>query len=946
MTEPSKPPESGLPEHGVPERRDRADRSPRHSPAADWETAPTEQPSELEFEEIRLPPGHPLRWSALLCAVGSFVLWTLWLARVGHSRLAVPVGTTFALLTSICVLRGLGCLDASRAPDAICSGRRGLRVLLMVGAGGLGFVGALRVAVAGVLPWPQWSSGVLVTAAALALLAALARVPVTLGLAKPTRLYTQYGPWSLLALGVLLYVPWLGSFSLLDPWETHYGEVAREMLARDDWLSFWWAHERWFFSKPALDFWLQGSAFSLLGVQYQPGEMLASVQHGQLPAPEWAARIPIVVLSLVAVFLSYDAVARYAGRRAAWFSGAVLLTTPYWFLLSRNGMTDMPYAAPVTSALALIALGLATPPHRVQKEIAFQFSRTRWTFTARSALLLLVLCTVFPVLAYLASRNLSWVGLGHGAWPLRVQADHVLYGSGGQNCGLPGNDPCEQQAPQNPLIQPALAALLWLLPLGLFLFANRGEYRVQRLYFIAAWYFTALATLGKGAPGLVLPVAIGVAAVLVARRYERLVQLELVGLLLLVCCVTLPWYVQVYLRHGPEFTNRLLFYDMYQRAFEHVHDTNSGEDVSFRYYIWQLGYGLFPWTSLSFVALACHRASLSAGSRKPAALVHYLGLWALLTFCLFSASLTKFHHYILPAAPAVALITGLVAARAVGRSNERLADWAQAVVVGFGSVAGAWLLSSGARQDAHHRALYLGVSCVCLMLTCGALFARKAAPSAKQAGYASAVFGLAALLGAGWIALVTWDLSNPGSVPGDSRLLHLFSYNYARGFPSNLDFSAEFASFGWVAATLCGLLLVPSLRAVLLRSSLLVACLFCVFVVNVYLPRIAPHFGQRNTLLEYYRARHSADELLVAYQMNWKGENFYSGNRLAIFINTGQRLTSFLAERREAGRSVLFFTAEHSRLSHLQLELGSVKSFRLLTTREQNDKFFLARVEL
>jgi 4-amino-4-deoxy-L-arabinose transferase-like glycosyltransferase len=37
---------------------------------------------------------------------------------------------------------------------------------------------------------------------------------------------------------------------LIDPWETHYAEVARELWARDDWLSPFWAHEGFFFSKP------------------------------------------------------------------------------------------------------------------------------------------------------------------------------------------------------------------------------------------------------------------------------------------------------------------------------------------------------------------------------------------------------------------------------------------------------------------------------------------------------------------------------------------------------------------------------------------------------------------------------------------------------------------------------------------------------------------------
>ena len=44
--------------------------------------------------------------------------------------------------------------------------------------------------------------------------------------------------------------------------------------------------------------------------------------------------------------------------------------------------------------------------------------------------------------------------------------------------------------------------------------------------------------------------------------------------------------------------DRLFFHDMFKRAFTHVHDTNEGDDVSFRFYVWQLGYAMFPWTGL------------------------------------------------------------------------------------------------------------------------------------------------------------------------------------------------------------------------------------------------------------------------------------------------------------------------------------------------------------
>src|SRR4051812_11305290 len=53
----------------------------------------------------------------------------------------------------------------------------------------------------------------------------------------------------------LVLVPYIGAVGLWDPWETHYGEVAREMIQRNDYLHPYWENA-WFFSKPAFAMWM------------------------------------------------------------------------------------------------------------------------------------------------------------------------------------------------------------------------------------------------------------------------------------------------------------------------------------------------------------------------------------------------------------------------------------------------------------------------------------------------------------------------------------------------------------------------------------------------------------------------------------------------------------------------------------------------------------------
>ncbi len=911
------------------------------------------------MEEPLAPPGNALRPRSLVYVVLGFCALVVLMANDGHSALSLPLGLVALAVASFGVLDFAGCFDDAAAPQASLGdwslGRLRGR-LLAVGLASLLWVMVLRLVVAGVPGLPGWVGSLLVTVSSLGGVVAVAWLFAALDPAGP-KLCGRPGFW-LVLLGVGLYVPLLGCYSLLDPWETHYGEVTREMLARNDWISLWWAQEGWFWSKPVLDFWLQGLFFALLGVKFRPDEMLSAAAHHRLPQPEWAVRMPVVLLTLVAVYALYRFVAAAAGKRAGFLAALVLLCAPYWSLLAHQSMTDMPYVAPLTAALSLFGLGLLADPERVAPSFTFAaFGRTL-RLSAAHALLGLVVASALPQLAYLASRNLT-LQVVAPPYGFRWHLDEFFSGSGLGNCGLPGNEVCRMGAPANTMFQPFLGVLIFGAALFYFVWLNRGERRQKRLCYLAAWYFVALSALAKGAPGLVLPVVIA-GAVLVARRdWLELTRVELASFGLLLAAVGLPWYVQAYMRHGDQFTDRLLIHDMYKRAFVHVHDTNSGSDTSLRYYLWQLGYGLFPWTGLTPLGVGVALARGSDEDRPSRDLALVIVLWLTVAFALFTLSLTKFHHYALPCTPPLAVGVALLLDRALG-SRQLPNGWRLARYLLALAPAAALLVYGGMRfrdgnllgrvldgQLLPNAVAWQGAVSVVAGLALAVLAERRwGRPEPESSG--DGAWTTFAVLAASLTLLVARDLSTSveGDVPASARLLHLVTYNYKRLWPDTLDFEAAQWGFGVAAAAGLALWLVPRLRAtgtVLLSA---VGVWLCAFTLWIYLPALAPHFGQRELLLSYYQQRRGPEEPIVAYQMNWKGENFYTGNQLPAFVSTGAKFTRWLKAQRKAGTRVIYFLTEHGRLGTLKSELGAGFRTRALTDKALNNKFTLVRAEL
>ncbi len=639
---------------------------------------------------------------------------------------------------------------------------------------------------------------------------------------------------------------------------------------------------------------------------------------------------------------------------------------PQWFLLAHQTITDMPLVASLSASMGLLILGMHTDAEKLAPVYEIDVFGRRLRVSACHLVLgghsrERAAADPLPRLtqrrARLASRD-AWVPL---------HPDEFWSGSKG-NCGLPGNEACTAQRPVNPDVQPYIQALLWLTAVAGVLWINWGERRVQRLCFLAAWFFAAVATLGKGPAGFGLPVLVACTYVATTRKWSKLLSLEIVSGMLIIAAVAIPWYVAMYVRHGQPFTDRLIFHDMCKRAMTHVHDTNEGDDVSFRFYIWQLGYALFPWTGLVPAGLVywLRRRDDASGGKGDVSV--FLAMWFVFAFGLFTAMLTKFHHYIFPAVPPAAMLTGIVVDRMLGDGRIARPGRTAAYLLGMGAAAfvlafGTTLLFPGwftgfrapeGPPAAHSKLLALATMLVGIAGSVAAVRYFGSAPASSpdedakclRVRHEKLMLGAVGIAAAIVVALVGRDMTwktEASDVTGQARLIHLFTYNYRRPWPESVEFTGTLAAFTVIGIGLCLLLVVERWRRHVVTLFLATALIWAAWGVDFYLVKAAPHWGQREVMEAYYKARERSDHPLVAYQMNWKGENFYTGNRIPAFVSSGSAFTNWIKSQTEKGIKTIYFVTEHGRTGSLRGEAASPKSFDTITDKRLNNKFVLVR---
>lgn len=131
----------------------------------------------------------------------------------------------------------------------------------------------------------------------------------------------------------IIYVMLLGAYPLLEPDETRYVTMARDMFTSGNYLTLYLNGE-YFFEKPPLFFWLESLSFWFFK-----------------DISEFTARFPVVILSLLPLGLLFFLSEKVKNQKFAFLNSAVLLTTLEYVLITKIAMLDSVLTSLVSSSV-------------------------------------------------------------------------------------------------------------------------------------------------------------------------------------------------------------------------------------------------------------------------------------------------------------------------------------------------------------------------------------------------------------------------------------------------------------------------------------------------------------------------------------------------------------------------------------------------------------------
>jgi 4-amino-4-deoxy-L-arabinose transferase-like glycosyltransferase len=695
--------------------------------------------------------------------------------------------------------------------------------------------------------------------------------------------------WGAIFAVFALYVVGAGSFGLWDPWETHYGEVSRHMVETFDWVNPWWGYAQkigseplageWFYSKPIYIFWAECTFIKLIGLS------------------DWAFRLPIALLGASIAATAYLVVERIATRAHALMVLIVVALSPFVYMVSRQAQTDMPYVATMALALLLFALALFGKRQPLTDR---GFGWATAGFTA------FVLANLVPQLSIIATDltdpNADAGKRGLEALGAVVQQNGVYH-----------------------LIFYVPVALAVLVSVLLPIWRQRKhpdgftdafkDRQLRRFYLLSGYMLAAQATYAKGLLGFMLPGAILVVYLIVSAQWRIVGRLDLLRGIPLFFVTVLPWYVAMFCRHGMPYYQRFFIHDHFNRVGAGVHQIDTG---TFEYFVEWLGYGLFPWAAFAPLALLAAARHLRV-DRQPApqpgepavdrGLDHFKAfvfVWFLLSFFLFTLSSTRFHHYILPGVPAVAMLTGLYLLDLL-RDNRRQARLA--IVVAFALLIAIAFNLGNDYQNLRELFTYK--------------YDRPLPDNLPIVWQAPMVWS------SDTHPIVTWA-ETPFARHVGPMVAQILSWSWLR-YEIFVPFIASLAGLGvlvmaWRRVRLWGLALLTLSAAVL-----------ALWTLDYYMPSLAPHWSQKYVFEAYYedctlhpnpplieeaftplvskvglgfvadffdaKPKRVCKEDIISWLITWRGETFYSNNE----IRPLNKATQFVPYLKEMNKGRTFY---------------------------------------
>jgi len=212
-----------------------------------------------------------------------------------------------------------------------------------------------------------------------------------LNLSPKSTNYLEKKDWIVLAvitLGAFIcFLPGLNAYGMLDPTDSFFFEVPREMIECRHYVTALYNYVDWL-DKPAFPFWLTIISYKLFGIN------------------DFAARLPAAISGIILVVATYIFTLKKIGRRAGILSALILSGSPLFLIVGHVALSDE--ALSMLFGMSMLFIGSALSSHTQKINLLGYLFLSLAVLCKGPIALILVLGTVFLYLL-VVSNSLNMV---------------------------------------------------------------------------------------------------------------------------------------------------------------------------------------------------------------------------------------------------------------------------------------------------------------------------------------------------------------------------------------------------------------------------------------------------------------------------------------------------------------------------------------------------------